>query len=149
MKEKKNIFVRLWTSLKNMSAFKKGILVLLVLAVASLLVWKISSKKPSAPKFMTVPIKKGNIEDVVEASGPIAPIATTQVGALVSGEILKIYVDYNSIVKKGDLLAVIDPTQIQTDYDQAKASLSSAKEDLESSKMSYNLAQANYKRYKA
>jgi HlyD family secretion protein len=57
-------------------------------------------------------------------------------------------VDYNSQVKKGDLMALIDPTQIQADYEQANASLSSAKEDLESVKMNYNLAQANLKRYK-
>ena len=65
---------------------------LIVLGIAGFVVWKMSSKADSAPKFKTIPVKKGNIEEVVEASGPIAPITTTQVGALVSGEILKIYV---------------------------------------------------------
>ena len=149
MTKKENIFVRLWTGFKNMSKFKKFILLLIVAGVMGLVVWKMTVKAPAAPKFTTISVKKGDIEEVVEASGPLAPITTTQVGALVSGEILKIYVDYNTIVKKGDLMAIIDPTQIQTEYDQAQASLSSAKEDLESSKMSYNLAQANYKRYKS
>ena len=132
-----------------MSKFKKFLLVLIILAAVGFAVWRIWFKAPPAPKFVPIPLKKGNVEEVVEASGPIAPITTTQVGALVSGEILKIYVDYNSIVKKGDLLAIIDPTQSQAAYDQAEASLSSAKEELESSKMNYNLAQANYKRYKS
>lgn len=149
MTEKQNIFSRFWTWLKNLSKLKKIVLVLLVLGIVGFVVCKVLFKSESAPKFKTIPVKKGNIEEVVEASGPIAPITTTKVGALVSGEILKIYVDYNTIVKKGDLMAIIDPTQIQTEYDQAQASLSSAKEDLESVKMSYNLAQANYKRYKS
>lgn len=125
------------------------LLLLLVLCAAGFFGWKLWFKAPVQPQFRTVEIKKGDIEDIVEASGPLAPVTTTEVGALVSGEILKIYVDYNSEVKKGDLLALIDPTQIQTDYDQAQASLSSAKESLESEKMSYNLAESNFKRYKA
>lgn len=149
MTKKKNIFSRFWTWLKNISKFKKILLVLIVLAAVGFVVWKTRFQAPAAPKFTTIPIKKGHIEQLVEASGPIAPITTTQVGALVSGEILKIYVDYNTQVKKGDLMALIDPTQIQTDYDQAEASLSSAKEELQSAKMNYNLAQANYKRYKS
>lgn len=149
MTEKQNILARFWTWIKNISIFKKLLILLVVLALAGLAVWKIGFQEPPAPKFNTIPVKKGNVEEVVDASGPIAPITTTQVGALVSGEILKIYVDYNTQVKKGDLMAIIDPTQIQAAYDQAEASLSSAKEDLESAKMSYNLAQANYKRYKS
>ena len=66
-----------------------------------------------------------------------------------SGEILKIYVDYNSQVKKGDLLAVIDQTQILASLAEAKARLSSAKESLSSSEVSYRLAKRNYERYQA
>ena len=86
---------------------------------------------------------------MVEASGPINPVNTTQVGALVSGEILQIYVDYNSEVKKGDLMAVIDQTQILASLAEANASLSSAKESLESAEVSYRLAKKNYERYKS
>lgn len=144
----KKIFSRLWTGFKNTSKWIK-LLLLLILCAAGFFGWKLWFKAPAQPQFRTAEIKKGDIEDIVEASGPLAPVTTTEVGALVSGEILKIYVDYNSEVKKGDLLALIDPTQIQTDYDQALASLSSAKESLESEKMSYNLAESNLKRYKA
>ncbi len=125
--------------------------ILVLLLVAGLGMWAFRNffSKPVAPRYRLAEVKKGDIKDIVEASGPLAPINTTEVGALVSGEILEIYVDYNSQVKKGDLMALIDPTQIQADYDQAQASLSSAREELESAKMTYNLAQANLKRYQS
>lgn len=130
----KNIFIKL--------------LIVAVLIGGGWFAWSRVQKKQARPHYITEDVKRGDIADVVEASGPLAPITTTQVGALVSGEVLKIYVDYNSRVKKGDLLAEIDPTQVQADYDQAKATLSSAKESLESAKMSYHLAQLNRDRYK-
>lgn len=130
----KNIFIKL--------------LIVAVLIGGGWFAWSRLYNRPSILQYDTAQVKKGDITDLVEASGPLAPITTTQVGALVSGEVLKIYVDYNSRVKKGDLLAEIDPTQVQADYDQAKATLSSAKESLESAKMSYHLAQLNRDRYK-
>lgn len=131
------ILVRWWAKL----------LVLLVCILGGWWIYAHHFKAPPAPLYRLAKVTKGDIREVVEASGPLAPINTTEVGALVSGEILKIYVDYNSQVKKGDLMALIDPTQVQANYDQAEASLSSAKEELESARMTYNLAQANLKRY--
>lgn len=138
----------MWRWFWGLSKFKK-ILILLALCALAFGVWKMFFTPKEAPLYTAVPVKKGDIRDVVEASGPIAPVNTTEVGALVSGEILEIYVDYNTPVKKGDLMALIDPTQIQANYDQAVASLSSAKEELESAKMTYNLAQINLKRYQS
>lgn len=130
----KNIFIKL--------------LIVAVLIGGGWFAWSRLHNRHAMPHYAWEQVEKGDIADVVEASGPLAPITTTQVGALVSGEVLKIYVDYNSRVKKGDLLAEIDPTQVQADYDQANATLSSAKESLESAKMSYHLAQLNRDRYK-
>lgn len=117
-----------------------------------LFIWAIKAvffRPAPAPLFRTVRVKTGDIIDIVEASGPINPVNTTQVGALVSGEILKIYVDYNTEVKKGDLMAVIDQTQILASLEEAKASLSSAKESLASAEVSYRLASKNYERYQS
>ena len=136
----------MWKKLKALAWWKKALLVVLVLA-AAYFVKAYFFAAPPAPLYKTAAVKKGDIEDLVEASGPINPVNTTTVGALVSGEILQILVDYNTQVKKGDLMAVIDPTQIQADYDQALASLSSAKESLEAAKISYNLAKLNRSRY--
>ncbi len=124
-------------------------LIILVIFVGC--AWGIKARyfsKPSLPPFRIAQVKRGDIADLVEASGPINPVNTTQVGALVSGEILKIYVDYNSEVKKGDLMAVIDQTQILASLEEARASLSAAKENLSSSQKAYELAKRNYERYK-
>ncbi len=152
MTKKQNIFSRFWTWIKNISFWKKALLLLLVVAVGvgSIFMWKgKTAKATSSQKYTTVPVRKADMKESVASSGSLAPLSTTKVGALVSGEILKIYVDYNTVVKKGDLMAIIDPTQIQAAYDQAEASLSTAKEDLATSKMSYDLAKANYNRYKS
>lgn len=124
---------------------------LIVLAAILLGAWFIKThylSAPSLPPYRVAKVEKGDIADLVEASGPINPVNTTEVGALVSGEILKIYVDYNSEVKKGDLMAVIDQTQILASLEEAKASLSSAKQSLASATKAYDLAKLNYQRYK-
>lgn len=131
-----------------MNKWKKIIVVVGLLAAAWLLKGCFIKGRP-APLYRLAPVKKGDIVDMVAASGPINPVNTTQVGALVSGEILKIYVDYNSEVKKGDLMAVIDQTQILAQLAEAKASLSSAKESLGSAEVSYRLAKKNYERYQS
>lgn len=144
----KSLFTKTWRWFKKLGFWKKTLLVIAVL-VAAFLVKEFFFKAPPAPQFKTARVKKGDIVDIVEASGPINPVNTTEIGALVSGEILKIYVDYNSEVKKGDLMAVIDQTQILASLKEARASLSSAKESLASAEVSYRLSKKNYERYQA
>ena len=100
MKKVKEILASVWTKFKNWPLWVKIVagVVLLVLLIG--LKGCFLGKKP-APAFKFAKVERGNITDIVEASGPINPVNTTQVGALVSGEILKLYVDYNSEVKKG------------------------------------------------
>ena len=152
MKEKllklKEFCIKIWHKFWAMEKWKK-IVALIVLLLAAWLLKGCLFKNRPVPQFRLATVKKGDIADMVEASGPINPVNTTQVGALVSGEILKIYVDYNSEVKKGDLMAVIDQTQILAQLAEARASLSSAKEGLESAEVSYRLAKKNYERYQS
>jgi len=148
MKKIKKIFSVCWKKLKSWPLWVKILLGVLVV-LAGWFLKGCLTRRPALPPYRIAKVTRGNITDVVEASGPINPVNTTQVGALVSGEILKIYVDYNSEVKKGDLMAVIDQTQILASLSEAKASLSSAKESLNSSQKSYDLAKLNYERYKA
>ena len=138
---------KIFNSILHSPWWAKLIALVLILGIA----WWIKTHyftAPPMPPYRIAKVEKGDIADLVEASGPINPVNTTQVGALVSGEILKIYVDYNSEVKKGDLMAVIDQTQILASLEEARASLSSAKESLASSKKAYELAKRNYDRYK-
>lgn len=91
---------------------------------------------PSAPepsKFATVAISRGNLRQVVTATGEIRPINTIMIGSQVSGNIDKILVDYNSKVKKGDVLLTIEPSVLQASVDESYAALMSAK-----SKMGYD-----------
>ncbi len=158
MKKIKEVLLSLWTKVKSLSLWTKfksfplWVKILIAVVVVALLGGTIKGcffSKKAQPLFKLAKVERGSITDIVEASGPINPVNTTQVGALVSGEILKIYVDYNSEVKKGDLMAVIDQTQILASLSEARASLASAKENLSSAEKSYEIAKLNYERYQS
>ena len=80
--------------------------------------------------YQTQKLEKCTITDVVEASGTINPVNTVSVGSTVSGLMKEIYVDYNSEVKKGQLLAQIDPANFQASVDQNQAQISNAEANL-------------------
>ena len=104
--------------------------------------------KQGSIKYVTKPITKATITQYVEASGTIKPINTVAVGTQVSGTVQKIYVDYNSTVKKGDLLAELDPSLFQANVDQSKAKLNNAKATLARTQAMLNYKKNNYQRYK-
>ena len=77
--------------------------------------------------FLTAKVQKGDLESAISATGSLAAVISVPVGSQVSGNVAAVYVDYNSVVKKGQLVAQIDPAPFQTKVDQAKANLDSAK----------------------
>ncbi len=77
-------------------------------------------------EYITVNITRGDLRQVVSATGEIRPVNTVNVGSQVSGTIDKLFVDFNSKVKKGDILLTIEPSVLQASVDEAKASLDSA-----------------------
>ena len=81
-------------------------------------------------EYKTEKITRGDIQETVFASGTINPITTVSVGTQVSGRIQAIYVDFNSPVKQGQVIAQIDPQIFQAQVDQAQANLISAKANL-------------------
>jgi len=83
------------------------------------------------PQFRTDKIVRGDIEMAVTATGTVNPVTTVLVGTQVSGTIKNIYVDFNSPVKKGQLIARIDPALFEAQVNQARANLLSAKANLE------------------
>jgi len=83
------------------------------------------------PKFRFDKVVKGDIEMAVTATGTVNPVTTVLVGTQVSGTIKNIYVDFNSPVKKGQLIAQIDPALFDAQVNQAKANLLSSKANLE------------------
>ena len=81
-------------------------------------------------KYLTAPVTRGPIVRVVTATGAVNPVTTVEVGCYVSGPIQDIYADYNSPVKKDQLIAKIDPRPYQVKVDESKAGLSNSKAQL-------------------
>src|SRR5256885_11422091 len=92
-------------------------------------------------QHFTAKVERGDIHDVVEATGTINAVITVQVGSQVSGTIAKLNVDFNSRVHKGDVVALIDPALFQGALLQASADLENAKANLAASQA--NLEKAN------
>ena len=122
------------------------------LVVAALFV-AFSVNRNNAPQHFTAKVEKGEIHDVVEATGMINAVITVQVGSQVSGTISKLYVDFNSRVRKGDIVALIDPAlfngamlQATADLENAKANLVAARANLEKAKAGLVQTKADYDR---
>ena len=91
--------------------------------------------------WLTAKVENSNIHTSITATGTIEPVTSVTVGTQVSGIVAKLYVDYNSVVKKGQVIAELDRTNLISELNTAKANLSSAQ-----SSAAYELA--NYNRYK-
>lgn len=98
--------------------------------------------------YQTEKLTKCTITDVVEASGTINPVNIVSVGSTVSGLMKEIYVDFNSEVKKGQLLAQIDPANFQAAVDQNKAQINNAQANLAKLNAQLVMAEKTYNRYK-
>jgi HlyD family secretion protein len=92
----------------------------------------------AAPAYRTAAVQRGNIEATVAATGTLGAVTTVQVGTQVSGQISAIYVDFNSKVKKGQLIARIDPTLQQQAVEDAQAGVSRAQATLTQTKLEYD-----------
>lgn len=97
--------------------------------------------KKQVVEFKTAKITRGEINDIITATGTLEALMTVQVGTQVSGVIEKIYVDFNSQVKKGQLLAKLDETPLLANLEQSKATVDNAQAE-------FDYQKANYDRYK-
>lgn len=102
--------------------------------------WWAFRPKDTGPKWRQAKIDKGNITQKVNATGSVGPLVQVAVGTQVSGVVSALYVDYNSIVKKGQLIAEIDPTLMETQLQDAQASVNRAKDTLENARRQYDRA---------
>lgn len=119
----------------NLNSFRTALP--LMIAVLSM----VACGKKTEVKYESSKVSKQNISTSITATGTIEPVTEVEVGTQVSGIIDKIYVDYNSVVKKGQLIAELDKTNLLSELSSAKSNLESAK-----SKMEYQ--KSNYNRYK-
>ena len=116
-----------------------GIGVVAVLIIAWFLLK--GGKKEEKVSFETAKVEKKSIHTSITATGTIEPVTSVTVGTQVSGIVAKLYVDYNSIVKKGQVIAELDKTNLISELNTAKANLAS-------SQSTATYQQANYNRYK-
>ena len=145
-----------------------GIAAILVLILIGFFACKKEKQQPAVPQ--TAKVTMGTISASVTATGTVSPIKTITVGTQVSGTIYKIYVDYNSVIKKGQLLAELDKTVLNSTYQSALTDLNVnktqmdyqeknfnrikdlyakqavSKTDYETAEYNYNTAKLNYKR---
>ena len=114
----------------------------LIIPLLALLAAGSCNKKAKSYSFETAVVKKGSIINTITATGTVEADTTVLIGTQVSGVIKKIYVDFNSHVRKGQLLAELDKTPLQTQVQQAQAALDDSKSEVE-------FQNATYERYKA
>ena len=114
--------------------------VVIAVAVAAFLLLSGGQDGPTV-EFDTAKAEKTTIQNSITATGTIEPVTSVTVGTQVSGIVSHLYVDYNSVVKKGQVIAELDKTNLTSELRTAQANLSSAQSTL-------NYEQANYNRYK-
>ncbi len=118
---------------------KSAITGLLALALTAVLA---GCQQKHETQFSTAKVEKGIIQTSITATGTIEPVTSVTVGTQVSGIVSKLYVDYNSVVKKGQVIAELDKTNLTSELNSTRANLSSAESTL-------TYQESNYKRFKA
>lgn len=99
--------------------------ILIAVAVPTAAWWQ----ERSVPKFLTVEVSRGRVETAVNSTGTVKPVRTVSVGAFISGPVKEVKVDFNSVVKKGDELAIIDPDLLKAAVVRDRATLETQKAD--------------------
>lgn len=120
---------------------KKKTIIILILAalLLALCIFFLMGKKKAESKinFQTTEITTADISTSITATGKLEAVTTVEVGTQVSGIVNKLYVDYNSVVKKGQVIAVLDRTNLTSELTSAQANLRSAQTELDYQKKNY------------
>lgn len=139
--KKPSVFTRF---IKWLGRHKWWLLVVILAIFTALSVFGPEAKS-TASQYQTIAITRGELRQVVTATGEIRPLNTINVGSQVSGTIEELFVDYNSKVKQGDVLLTIEPSVLQASVDEAHASLLSAQSQRNYAKNEFNRNQTLYK----
>ncbi len=132
-----------------MRIIKSKWFILGVVALAVVLFAAFGMSRKDKTQYFTSAADKGDIRQVVEATGTINAVTTVQVGSQVSGTIWKLYADFNSHVKQGQLIARIEPSLFEGAVSQAKADLANAQANLAAAKAAMAKAKATQAQTKA
>lgn len=117
---------------------------IIVLAIAAIVIVKLTKSANKELVIRTHVVGEYTVENTVTATGTIEPVETVEVGTQVSGKVEKIYVDFNDVVKKGQLMAELDKQTLNQSLSRAKASLTSAESQLNYAKLTYERTKQLY-----
>ena len=116
---------------------KKIVIAIILILVGLLCFFSFRPKEKERVNYEVFEVKKGNIRNTVTATGTIEPIVQVEVGTQVSGTIARILVDYNSEVKKGQLVAELDKTVLEAEYKSQLSLLYSNQNEFDYQKRNY------------
>src|SRR3954465_2358206 len=129
---------------------KKLILIVFLLAVVgSAGGWYYMRKNTKEPEVRTAQVTRGDVVQAVQATGTLEAVTTVQVGTQVGGIIQELYADFNDFVKKGQVIARLDPTILDTQIEQQRANVTRAEADLDRLKVTLTDARQKFERAKA
>jgi len=132
--------------MKNIFKLKKIIIPLSIILVIFIIGFTLKNTA-SMPKYKLSKVERSTIVEKVEAAGVINPVKTVSIGSQVSGIISEIYVDFNSQVKKGQILAQLDPALLQAQVNKALGDVNAAKANYQKTKSILIYDKTNYQRY--
>ena len=107
----------------------------IIVAVIAATYYYTRDVKAEAPAFMTAEVSRGDVISTVEATGTLEAVTTVQVGSQVSGTISALHADFNSEVKKGQVIAELDSSLFQTQVEQARATVARLQADFDRAKV--------------
>lgn len=142
----KTSFKGAFSKFKAKKPSKKTLIIVILLCVGAVALYVGFFKKDDKAQLATQSITRMNIDQSIEAVGEVYAKEQVDVGAQVSGQITKLYVQIGDKVKAGDLIAQIDKDKQQNDLDITKAQLASTKANLESKKVALEIASSQYQR---
>jgi HlyD family secretion protein len=121
--------------MKKKKTIITAVIIVLVVIVGVLFI--VSNGKTEDPKWLTLKVARGDLDQVVTATGTIAADTSLQVGTQVSGTIAQLFVDWNSVVKKGQLMAKLDTTFLWASVEVAESNLQKAKVEADQAKVNF------------
>lgn len=130
---------------------RRALIALLIVLVVAASYWgwkKFYGKKDPREMYQVAEVQRGDIQDLVTATGTVQPLEYVDVGAQVSGQLKKLYIEVGSVVKEGDLLAEIDPTVFLAQVDARRAGLRNQLATMKDRESQLALATLQYNRQK-
>ncbi len=126
---------------------KKGLIAILVgVLLAGGGYYFFKSKSAKVVPYRTATVERGDVSESVTATGTINAVKTVQVGSQVSGTVIQLFADFNSHVRKGQVIALIDPSKYKADLDQSRGNLANAKAQVEKARILVADAERTLKR---